>query len=78
MNIYKLIFQILFFIKIIYVLNDESSNTLLGDYNFDIFKYSSELNNDTLIIYEIVDFALNNLIGKNIKNQIVNKKKLDI
>ena len=76
MNIYKLIFQILFFIKIICELNDESSNTLLGDYNFDIFKYSSELNNDTLIIYEIVDFALNNLIGKNVKNQIVNKKKL--
>ena len=77
MNIYKLIFQILFFIKIICELNDESSNTLLGDYNFDIFKYSSELNNDTLIIYEIVDFALNNLIGKNVKNQIVNKKKLE-
>ena len=76
MNSLKFIFLVLLSIKIICIIQDESSNVLLGNDNFDVFKYSSKLENDTLIIYEIVDFALNNLIGKNIKNQIVDKKKL--
>ena len=49
---------------------------LPGNDNFDIFKYSSELKNDTLLIYKLTDLALNNLIGKNSKNQIVDKNKL--
>ena len=76
MNSLKLIFLVLLSIKIICIIQDESSNTLLGDDNFNVFKYSSKLENDTLIIYKIVDFALNNLIGKTIKRQIVDKKKL--
>ena len=44
--------------------------------NFNIFKYSSEIKNDTLLIYKLTDFALNNLIGKKVKNQIVVQNKL--
>ena len=49
---------------------------LPGNNNFDIFKYSSELKNDILLIYKLTDLALNNLIWKKSKNQIVNKNKL--
>ena len=59
----KFIFLVLLSIKIICIIQDESLNILLGNDNFDVFKYSLKLKNDTLIIYKIVDFALNNYIG---------------
>ena len=49
---------------------------LPGTEDFNIFSYASDLKNDSLLIYKMVDLALNNLIGKNIKNQIINKNKL--
>ena len=49
---------------------------LPGTEDFNIFTYASDLKNDSLLIYKMVDLALNNLIGKNIKNQIINKNKL--
>ena len=49
---------------------------LPGTEDFNIFRYASDLKNDSLLIYKMVDLALNNLIGKNIKNQIINKNKL--
>ena len=49
---------------------------LPGTEDFNIFLYASDLKNDSLLIYKMVDLALNNLIGKNIKNQIINKNKL--
>lgn len=45
--------------------------------NFDIFEYSEEINNDTLLIYKLVDFALNDLIGRKVKIQIVEQNKLN-
>ena len=57
---------------------DKVFQMLPGSDNFDIFKFSSEIKNDTLLIYKITDISLNNLIGKNIKNQIVDKNKLKI
>ena len=76
-------FVILVFISI-YGLDEDNSNfvknrilqILPGTDDFDIFKYSSDLKNDSLLIYKITDFALTNLIGKNTKNQIVDKKRL--
>ena len=49
---------------------------LPGTEDFNIFTYASDLKNYSLLIYKMVDLALNNLIGKNIKNQIINKNKL--
>ena len=55
----------------------DDSSTILGKDNFDIYGYSSQLDSDFLLINNIVDFALNHLIGKTVKNQIVEKKKLN-
>ena len=78
-----LFFILIIFVRIKILFGDSSylsQNKILqilpGNDNFDIFKYSSKLNNDTLLIYELTNLALNNLIGKNSKNQIVDKYKL--
>ena len=44
--------------------------------NFNVFKYSEQFENKTLIIYKLTDYVLNDLLGKNVKNQIINKNKL--
>ena len=56
---------------------DDFPNTRLGSENFDIFVYGSKLNNDFILLNNVVNYALNHLIGKANKNQIVDKKKLD-
>jgi len=44
--------------------------------NFDIFKYSKELIDNNLLIYNITYFALTNLMEKDIINEIVDEEKL--
>ena len=44
--------------------------------NFNIFKYAQQIKNYTSLIYKLTDYALDNLIGKKVKNQIVDQNKL--
>ena len=57
-------------------IKDKISRLFPNNENFNIFKYSSEIKNNTLLIYKLTDFALNNLIGKKVKSQIVEQNKL--
>ena len=44
--------------------------------NFNIFKYAQQVKNYTTLIYKLTDYALDNLIGKKVKKQIVDQNKL--
>ena len=56
--------------------NDDDIEMSINKENFDVFKYAKQIKNETLLLYKVTDFALNNLIGKKTKNQIVEKNKL--
>ena len=63
-------------IKIFVFANIEGEEMFPNNENFNVFKYSEQFENKTLIIYKLTDYVLNDLLGKNVKNQIVNKNKL--
>ena len=63
-------------IKIFVFGNIEGEEIFPNNENFNVFKYSEQFENKTLIIYKLTDYVLNDLLGKNVKNQIVNKNKL--
>ena len=56
--------------------NDDDIEMSIDNENFDVFKYAKQIKNETLLLYKVTDFALNDLIGKKAKNQIVDKNKL--
>ena len=56
--------------------NDDDIEMTINNENFDVFKYSKQIGNETLLLYRVTDFVLNELIGKKAKNQIVDKNKL--
>ena len=60
----------------IFIAKIEGEEMLPSNENFNVFKYSEQFENKTLIIYKLTDYVLNDLLGKNVKNQIVNKNKL--
>ena len=63
-------------IKIFVFANIEGEEMFPNNENFNVFKYSEQFENKTLIIYKLTDYVLNDLLGKNVKNQIINKNKL--
>ena len=60
----------------IFIAKIEGEEMLPSNENFNVFKYSEQFENKTLIIYKLTDYVLNDLLGKNVKNQIINKNKL--
>ena len=56
--------------------SNENKEIFPNDENFDVFKYAKGIKNETLLLYKLTDFVLNDLIGKNAKNQIISKNKL--
>ena len=60
----------------IFIAKIEGEEMFPNNENFNVFKYSEQFENKTLIIYKLTDYVLNDLLGKNVKNQIVNKNKL--
>jgi len=56
--------------------SDDGIEMSINNENFDVFKYAKQIKNETLLLYKVVDSALNDLIGKKVKYQIVEKNKL--
>ena len=56
--------------------NDDDIEMTINNENFDVFKYSKQIGNETLLLYRVTDYILNDLIVKKAKNQIVDKNKL--
>jgi len=56
--------------------NNDDIEMNINNENFDVFKYEKQIKNETLLLYKLTDSVLNDLIGKQAKNQIVDKNKL--